>query len=270
MPMSPAEICAGLLDEVRQRRPLVHHITNWVVTNITANVTLAVGASPVMAHAEEEAAEMVRSASALVLNIGTLTPAVVNSMILAGRQANSRRVPVVLDPVGVGATSLRSESARRILGEVGVSIIRGNPGEMAILGGLGGEVRGVDSVSAAGAPETLAVTVARRYGCVAAVTGRTDFVSDGSRLAMVENGHEMLTRVTGTGCMATAVIGAFAAVAGDYFWASVAGLACYGIAAEDAASRSVGPGSFQVALMDCVYSLTAASVGGRARVSVRE
>ncbi len=270
MPVNAAGKCAELLEKVRQGRPLVHHITNWVVTNVTANATLAIGASPVMAHAIEEAADMVRAARALVLNIGTLTPAVVDAMVAAGKQADSMGVPVVLDPVGVGATPLRTSSAKRILDEVRVSVVRGNAAEMGILGGLGGEVKGVDSYSAAAAPDALARAVARRYACTAAVTGRTDYVSDGARLAMVDNGHPMLTCVTGTGCMATALIGAFAAVSGDGFWASVAALVCFGIAAEIAASRSAGPGSFQVALMDAIYGLTPESVSAHARVSVVE
>lgn len=270
MPLNPAETCAKLLNDVRSARPLVHNITNWVVTNITANVTLAVGASPVMAHAVEEAADMVRCANALVLNIGTLTPDIVRAMVSAGKQANSLGIPVVLDPVGVGATPLRTDSARRILGEVRVSILRGNAAEIGILGGLGGEIKGVDSCGGTADPEILASTVAKAFGCVTAVTGPTDFVSDGRRLARVDNGHSLLTCVTGTGCMATSVTGAFAAVTGDYLWAATAALACYGLAAEIAASECAGPGSFQVALIDSIYNLTPALVCRRARVTVSD
>ncbi|MCR4398695.1 MAG: hydroxyethylthiazole kinase [Firmicutes bacterium] len=266
--MNAGEICARLLEDVRGARPLVHNITNWVVTNVTANITLAIGASPVMAHAAEEVEDMVRFAGALVLNIGTLTPDIVDAMVLAGKRANALGIPVVLDPVGAGATPLRTESARRILSEVRVSVLRGNAAEIGILGGFGGDIKGVDSRSGAKDPRLLAADVAKSFDCVTAVTGKTDYISDGKVVLTVDNGHEMLTRVTGTGCMATSVIGAFASVTKDYAWASAAALACYGIAAEIAAENSRGPGSFQAALFDAVYNLTPALVRERARVAV--
>jgi len=245
-----------VLRRVREQAPLVHHITNVVVTNITANVTLAVGASPVMAHALEEVRDMAGAARALVLNIGTLTPELVEAMILAGRTANERSVPVVLDPVGAGATPMRTESVRRILSEVRVSVLRGNEAEVSVIGGFGGTIKGVDSVSGHHDKAALACETARKLGCVVAVTGATDFVSDGRRLALVENGHPMLRHVTGTGCMATSVVAAFAAVEEDALVAAAAGLAYYGYAAERAAAKSEGPGSFQAALFDCLFNMT--------------
>ena len=247
---------AEILGRVRETRPLVHNITNWVVTNIAANITLAFGASPVMAHAREEAREMVRHAGALVLNIGTLTPALVEAMLEAGRAANERGVPVILDPVGAGATPLRTESALRILEEVKVDILRGNAGEVGILAGAGGKVQGVDAVGGPADGAALARTAAQRFGLVAAVTGKTDYVSDGTRVIAVHNGHPLLTAVTGTGCMASSVVGAFRAVEGDAVWAAASALGCYGYAAELAAGRSQGPGSFQAALFDESYGLT--------------
>ncbi len=245
-----------ILRKVRNEVPLVHHITNVVVTNITANVTLAVGASPVMAHALEEVQDMAGAAKALVLNIGTLTPELVEAMILAGRTANTRSIPVVLDPVGAGATPLRTESAQRILSEVKISILRGNEAEVSVMGGFGGTIRGVDSVSGHHDRGTLVRETASKLACVVAVTGAADFISDGERLAVVENGHPLLRHVTGTGCMATSVIAAFAAVEKDLLVATAAALAYYGYAAERAAARSEGPGTFQAALFDCLFNMT--------------
>ncbi len=258
--MRPGDRCARLLSDVRRARPLVHHITNWVVTNVTANITLAVGASPVMAHAIEEVADMVGCADALVLNTGTLTLETVDAMIVAGRQANALGIPVILDPVGVGATPLRTSSVERILDEVRIAIVKGNPAEIGILGGAGGRIRGVDARSGADDPPGLARNVARMFGCISAITGKTDYVSDGHTTLKVDNGHEMLARVTGTGCMAASMIGAFAAVTKDRLWATAGALACYGIAAEIAAGISSGPGTFQAALLDAVYNLTSETI----------
>lgn len=244
-----------VLRKVGSTTPLVHHVTNLVVTNTTANVTLAIGASPVMANALEEVQDMVAAANALVLNVGTLTTEQVEAMILAGKSANARSIPVVLDPVGVGATPLRTRSVRRILSEVKVSILRGNEAEVSVIGGFGGTIRGVDSVSGHHDRPELARATAAELGCVVAVTGATDFVSDGDRLAAVENGHPLLRHVTGTGCMATAVIAAFAAVESDYVVAAAGALACYGYAAELAAAGSEGPGTFQAALFDRLFNI---------------
>src|SRR6266496_1377895 len=170
------------LAAIRERKPLVHQITNYVVMNETANATLALGALPVMAHAREEVEEMVALAGALVLNIGTLSPHWIDAMILAGKAANEYGVPVVLDPVGAGATRFRTETARRLLDEVKVAVLRGNQGEVATLVGLQAEVRGVESIGAGGEPADLARTAARNLGLVASVTGPIDHVSDGDRV----------------------------------------------------------------------------------------
>src|ERR687885_1742375 len=175
----------------RERKPLVHQITNYVVMNETANATLALGALPVMAHAREEVEEMVSLAGALVLNIGTLSPHWVEAMLAAGRAANERGIPVVLDPVGAGATAYRTETAKRILDEVRVTVLRGNPGEVATLVGRAAEVRGVESMGAGESGADLARTAARALGCVASVTGPVDHVSDGERDIAVANGHEL-------------------------------------------------------------------------------
>ncbi|MCL6560997.1 MAG: hydroxyethylthiazole kinase, partial [Firmicutes bacterium] len=204
----------GLLARLKEKKPLVHHITNMVTVNDCANVTLAVGALPVMAHAPEEVEEMAKAAQALVLNIGTLTREQVDAMILAGKAANSLGIPVILDPVGAGATGLRSRSTERILGEVRISVVKGNSAEMSILAGKGGRIRGVESAEAAENMVEAAAEIARRYGTVAAVSGATDIITDGKRVAFVDNGHPMMGTITGTGCMLSSVVASFCGVEG--------------------------------------------------------
>ncbi|MGI6604938.1 MAG: hydroxyethylthiazole kinase [Firmicutes bacterium] len=264
-----------VLEKVRRERPLIHHITNTVVANITANITLAFGAAPVMAKAPEEVAEMVAQARALVLNIGTPSAPSREGMLCAGRAANKCGIPVVLDPVGVGATRFRTELVTELLAEVQFAVIRANASEMGYLAGRAVRPKGVDSEASgfgqAASEEQrseIARAVARRFGTVAAVTGQRDFIAAPGRLARVDNGNELLTAVTGTGCMATAVIAAFTAVARDAFVSTAAALAAYGVAAELAAERAGGPGTFQAHLFDAAYSLTADQLRERARLTL--
>jgi hydroxyethylthiazole kinase len=252
---------------LRAARPLVHHLTNSVVTNDTANLTLLAGASPVMAHALEEVEDMVTLASALVLNIGTLDPAQVEAMRRAGRRARERGVPIVLDPVGAGATAYRTRVAHELIAEVRPTVVRGNAGEIGTLAGTGGEVRGVDSVGASADPRTAVEHAARRFAAVAAITGRLDYLSDGHRTLVVDHGHPWLTQLTGTGCMATSMIGAFLAVEPDAVLATAAALACFGLAAESAALVSTGPGTFKAALFDAVAALDPQRVEREARIA---
>jgi hydroxyethylthiazole kinase len=252
------------LRELRERKPLVHQITNYVVMNETANATLALGALPVMAHALEEVEEMAALAGALVLNIGTLSPDWIEAMLRAGRAANEASVPIVLDPVGAGATRYRTDSARRLLGELEVAVVRGNAAELATLAGLEAEIRGVESISTGGVE--LARAAARALGTVAAVTGPVDHISDGETVLAVANGHELLGTVTGTGCMSTAVTGAFLAVSQEPFLAAAEALVAFGVAGEDAAREAKGPGSFHAALYDALYNLDPATLDSRARV----
>jgi hydroxyethylthiazole kinase len=255
------------LRTLRDRKPLVHQITNYVVMNETANATLALGALPVMAHAGEEVEEMVRLASALVLNIGTLSEHWVESMLLAGVAANGRGIPVVLDPVGVGATEYRTTTARRILDLVDVTVLRGNAGEVATLVGAQAEVRGVESISTGLAPAELAQEAARRLGVIASVTGPVDHVSDGERVLSVANGHELLATVTGTGCMSSAITGCFlAGKPGEPLEAAAEALAAFGVAAEDAAAGAGGPGTFHARLYDALYALDVVALDGRAHI----
>jgi hydroxyethylthiazole kinase len=260
------DIAASLLSRVREKSPLIHHITNYVVMNDTANLTLALGALPVMAHAKEEVAEMVGAAGALVLNPGTLSPDWVEAMIIAGARANELGVPVIYDPVGVGATRYRNETGERILRELSVAVIRGNSGEVGALAGAGGLVKGVESVEGVKDPVGVAKALALREGCVVAITGKRDIISDGARNLGVDNGHEMMKIVTGTGCMSTAMVAAFNAVESDRLLATAAALACYGIAGQEAARRAKGPGSFRSELLDALYNLTEARVRAKSRI----
>jgi hydroxyethylthiazole kinase len=211
---------------------------------------------------------MVALAGALVLNIGTLSPHWVDAMLLAGRAANAGGVPVVLDPVGAGATRYRTETARRILDEVDVAVLRGNPGEVATLVGVEAEVRGVESIGAGGDPADLARVAGRTLGLVASVTGATDHVSDGVRTLAVVNGHLLLASVTGTGCMSTALTGCFLAVAGDRpLEAAAEALVAFGAAGEAAARDANGPGTFHAGLYDALAALDPATIDGLARVT---
>jgi hydroxyethylthiazole kinase len=258
---------ATTLRTLREHKPLVHQITNYVVMNETANATLALGALPVMAHAGEEVEEMVRLASALVLNIGTLSEHWVEAMLLAGGAASACGIPVVLDPVGVGATEYRTTTARRILDLVDVTVLRGNAGEVATLVGAQAEVRGVESISIGLAPAVLAREAARRLGLIASVTGAVDHVSDGDRVLAVANGHELLATVTGTGCMSSAITACFlAGKPAEPLEAAAEALAAFGVAAEDAAAGADGPGTFHARLYDALYALDGMTLDGRAHI----
>jgi len=252
---------------MRERRPLVHQITNYVVMNETANATLAIGALPVMAHAGEEVEEMVRLASSLVINIGTLSEPWVESMLLAGGAATARGIPVVLDPVGAGATAYRTATARRILDVVDVTVLRGNAGEVATLVGAQAEVRGVESIVAGLDPADLAREASRRLGVVASVTGPVDHVSDGDRVLAVANGVPLLAAVTGTGCMSSALTGCFLAAKPDEpLEAAAEALAAFGVAAEVAAEGAGGPGTFHARLYDALYTLDPDTLDERTRI----
>jgi hydroxyethylthiazole kinase len=244
----------------------VHNITNHVVMNFTANALLALGASPVMAHAAEEVEEMVGLAGALVLNIGTLSPAWVESMVLAGKAARRRGIPVVLDPVGCGATRFRTETALRLLREVGPTIVRGNASEIMALAGAGGATRGVDSTLAADAAVEGAAALAERWRCAVAVSGAVDVIVGDGATFRVHNGHPMMPRVTGLGCAASALTGAFAAVNRKPASAAANALVITGLAGEMAAAKAEGPGSLALHFLDALYRLTSAEVRDRGRL----
>jgi hydroxyethylthiazole kinase len=257
---------ADLFARVREKRPLVHHITNYVTVNDCANITLCAGGAPVMADAPEEAAEMAAIASSLVLNIGTLNTVQIESMILAGRMANERGIPVILDPVGAGATRFRTDTTRRLLDELEITVLKGNAGEIGVVAGVEAIVRGVDSQRVSGDPVTIAHRLAKALGIIVAVSGATDIVTDGKHTLLVENGHPLMGSISGTGCMAASVTGAFCAESKDPLTASVAAFAALGLAGERAAVLAHGPFSFKMALFDELANLTPQDLATGARV----
>jgi hydroxyethylthiazole kinase len=257
------------LEKVRKSNPLIHHITNYVTVNDCANITLQIGGLPVMADAIEEVAEMQQIANALVLNIGTLNSELVKSMIAAGQKANSLGHPVILDPVGAGATSMRTKKVNEILANVEVDIITGNLAEIGILVGLEATVRGVEAGEVSGDIMTGAQNFAEKHQTTIAVTGEQDMVINSEKTAIISNGHLMMAKISGTGCMCSSILGAFAAASDDMLQAAVAGLTCFGIAGELAAlTNPPGPLAYKTALMDCVYGLNADLINKHAQVKM--
>ncbi|MBU4562273.1 hydroxyethylthiazole kinase [bacterium] len=259
-----------IIERIRQERPLIHNITNMVAMNDSANIILAIGGLPVMAHAQAEVREMVRVAGALVLNIGTLTSEQIDSMIAAGEEANNLRKPVVLDPVGAGATHLRTESALRLQERIKIDIVRGNHAEVSILAGLKGSIKGVESVGSGKNAVEVARSLARKHNQVVIITGKQDIVTDGKTVIEINNGSPMLGTITATGCMVTSLIATFAAVCNDYVMASTGALVCFGLAGERAAVKAQGPGSFKVNLFDEVYNLNEKIICKGLKVNIYE
>jgi hydroxyethylthiazole kinase len=263
-----AQKASDNLRKVRAKKPLIHNITNYVVMNYTANALLACGASPVMAHAAEEVEEMVSLAGALVLNIGTLTPQWVDAMLRAGKKANALKIPIVLDPVGSGATRLRTDSAKRLTRELSIQVVRGNASEVLSLTSKEARTRGVDSLHSVEEAEEAAVTLARSLKTTLAITGKVDLITDGERIYKVHNGHEMMGMVTGTGCTATVMIAAFLAVDPDPVEAATTGLAYFGLAGEKAAAYTKTPGTYQIGLLDALFSIDEEELRKGAKIEV--
>jgi hydroxyethylthiazole kinase len=251
---------------IRAEAPLVHNITNYVVMNTTANALLAVGASPVMAHASEEVEEMVRLARALVLNIGTLSGPWIEAMLRAGREAGRHGIPVILDPVGSGATRFRTETAGRLVAELSPAVIRGNASEIASLVGAAAVTKGVDSTLDAEQTIEMARNLAATWRCVVVVSGATDLIVGDGVVVRVRNGHPLMTRVTGLGCTATALVGAFAAVNPARVRAAAHAMALMGIAGEIAAERSGGPGSLQMNFLDVLHGIGESDIQQRLKM----
>jgi hydroxyethylthiazole kinase len=250
-------ICENL-EYVKEKSPLVHHITNYVTVNDCANIVLALGGSPVMADDICEVEEMVAFAGALIINIGTLNSRTIDSMIAAGRKANKLGIPVILDPVGVGATHLRRDTASRLLKEIKFAIIRGNMSEIKMLAGLDVKIKGVDSAASEEGGKDVAIGLARSLKCVIAITGAVDVISDGERICFISNGDKMLSKVTGTGCMSTSLIGTYSAASKDYFVSAAAGVMTMGLAGELALkslNAAEGIGTFRMRLFDQVYRM---------------
>jgi hydroxyethylthiazole kinase len=263
----PVAALASSLAEIRRTAPLVHNITNYVVMNNTANALLALGASPAMVHATDEVEEFVGISRALVVNIGTLSAPWIAAMRAAAERAHRLGIPWALDPVGVGATTFRNTVAADLMHRR-PAVIRGNASEILALAGAGARTKGVDSTHQANTAVDAARELAHRTGATVAVTGATDYVTDGSRLAALHNGHPLMARVTGMGCTATAIVGAFLAVERDSFRAAVQALTVLGVAGEVAAERSPGPGSLQVQILDALHLLDEATLAERARIEL--
>jgi hydroxyethylthiazole kinase len=258
--MIDVTLLTSYLCQTREQSPLIHHITNYVVMNNTANALLAIGASPVMAHSVEEVEEMVRIASSLVINIGTLSNKWIKGMFLAGKAAKRKGIPVILDPVGAGATTYRTDTCLALIKDCSPDIIRGNGSEIMALVNNNGQTRGVDSISSSGSALDSAVKLAQQTGAIVVVSGSTDYITDGEKVETVNQGSEMMTRVTGMGCTASALTGAFAAVNPDLFSASAHAMAIMGITGELAAKKAEGPGTMQLHFLDELYHLNAETI----------
>ncbi|MHB9111133.1 MAG: hydroxyethylthiazole kinase [Thermoleophilia bacterium] len=257
-----------LLARIKQKAPLIHNITNFVVMNSSANILLAIGASPVMAHCQAEVEEMTSMASALVLNIGTIQEDWLESMICAAKTANSVGIPVVLDPVGAGATRLRTEAIEKIMEDCSISVLRGNCSEILSLGSSDIKTKGVDSsLSLSDETVNAARQMATDNKCVIAISGEEDCITDGDKVFRVSNGQPVMTRVTGTGCGLSAVTAAFCAVAdGDLAMATAAAFGYYGLCGDLAVKTSDKPASFEVAFVDCLYSTGDEEIRGHLKV----
>lgn len=256
---------------IKQKSPLIHNITNFVVMNSSANILLSAGASPVMAHAPQEVEEMASYADALVLNIGTLSEHWIDAMIIAGKAANKKNIPVILDPVGSGATTYRTETAKKILSQVQISVLRGNISEIFSLSNEFAKTRGVDSAINEINDEIIesAKEISIKTESVVAISGQKDLVTNGKDTFLIENGNPLMTKITGLGCGLSAVIGAFCAVSDNNLVnACACGFAYYGICGELAYSLSKKPGSFYINFVDSLYSVTKEDLDKYSRISI--
>lgn len=262
----------AVLDRIKKRAPLVHNITNFVVMETTANILLAIGASPVMAHCRSEVEEMVSLAGALVLNIGTIQEDWLASMIAAAKRANAIGIPVILDPVGAGATQLRTRAAKEIMANCAISVLRGNASEVLSLLSSDIRTKGVDTSLALSDQGIVAVkAMALAEKCVVAVSGEEDCITDGNRVFRVQNGQPLMTRVTGVGCGLSAVTAAFCAAAdGDFTLAAAAAFAFYGLCGDLAIRTSDKPGSFYVAFLDRLHSTGAEEIKSGIKVLLED
>lgn len=248
-----------LINKVRAEVPLVHCITNYVTVNDVANALLAIGASPIMSDDCHDVEDIVSISKALVINIGTLNERTIASMILAGKKANALHIPVILDPVGAGASAYRNETTKKIIEEVKLTVLRGNLSEVSFVAGLEVSTKGVDSSEQDADKDAVAVarSVAKQLNCTVAITGAVDTISDGETVLQIENGHPMLSKVTGTGCLTSGLVGAFVAVGENPVYASAAAIAATGIAGELAFAKAgaTGTGSFHIALIDALSQI---------------
>lgn len=261
-----AETINNDLQKLRETSPLVHSITNYVVMNPTANALLSLGASPVMAHEVDEMEEMVSIAGALVINIGTLSRRWIEAMHVAGKKALELKKPVILDPVGAGATSLRTQTALDLIHQVKPGIIRGNPSEIMALVQKEIKTKGVDSTAGSDDAVEASKKLASETEAVVSISGKTDYITDGSQTVAIDNGHHLMGRITGTGCACSAITGAFAAVNNNFTQAAADAMIAMGIAGEKAAEKADAPGSFQIQLLDALYRLDNKTITKNLRV----
>jgi hydroxyethylthiazole kinase len=257
-----------VLQQVRRRTPLVQCLTNNVVTGFTANALLAVGASPAMVEEPEEAAELARTADAVLVNVGTPSEATAAAMRAAAHAAHAVGTPWVLDPVAVGPLTFRTRLATELLGRA-PTVVRGNPSEVLSLAGATGTARGVDSAADAASALPVAVELARREGTTVAVSGPVDYVTDGESLLEVRNGHPLMARVTGVGCVLGAVVAACCAVQPSPLLGAGAATVLLTVAAEVAAEQAAGPGSFAVGLLDALHALDGDTVAAHLEAHAR-
>ena len=258
---------ASILNEIRNNSPLVHNITNYVVMNNTANALLSVGASPVMAHSLDEVEDIISISSSLVINMGTLSELWIDSMIKAGKKANQLKKPIVFDPVGVGASSYRTEVAKEIIEKTSPCIIRGNASEIMVLAQLSSVTKGVDSTAKTVEALDGAIQLSKELNNTVVVSGETDYIVTRNKVSSVNNGREIMSKVTGMGCTATSVIGASVAVEDDVHEAAVFSMALMGVAGEIAESKSNGPGSFQISFLDTLSSVSSKIISDNARIN---
>lgn len=263
--ISEKEIALGL-EKIRANSPLVHNITNYVVMNNTANALLSIGASPVMAHAQEEVEDMLNFASSLVINMGTLSEKWIESMLKAGKKANEKNIPIVFDPVGVGATLYRTNTAKQIIEICNPSVIRGNASEIMALSYASVKTKGVDSTMSSDSALDSAKLLAKSNNCVVVISGEKDFITDGIQTITIENGSPLMEKVTGMGCTATAIIGAFAGVEENMLSAATMGMAIMGICGEMAAKSSKGPGSMQMNFIDTIFNLCSEDIKSHLKI----
>ena len=257
-----------MLNEIRAKQPIVHHMTNWVTIFNCAQAVKSIGASPVMAHALEEAAEMTSISSALVLNIGTLTKKFIESMLISTKTANKNKIPIVLDVCGAGASSLRNSSCSELITKRRIDIIKGNASEIAAVAGYNVKTKGVDSSDVEYSLSDIALNLSEKTSSVVVITGKTDYVASNGKVAMVDNGTELMGRVVGTGCIAASIIGCFASVnPSDLFTASAAALSVWGIAGEKASAKSNGAGSFLLHIFDILSSLSEKDINKNKKIA---
>lgn len=269
---------ADLLYKIKEKNPLVHHITNYVTANDCANITLAIGASPVMADDVNEVWDMVSKASSLVINMGTISSIRAEAMIKAGKRANELDIPIILDPVGIGATPFRTEKVQILISELKLAAIRGNLSEIKKLYGMKSQTKGVDCTDSMSSnvgelteEKEIAKDLANRLNTVVAITGSVDIVTDGKTLYCIENGHKIMSKVTGTGCMCTSLIGACSGAGHDNLLAALSGVASMGIAGEIGYERLnkdyEGTGSLKIRILDAIYNLSKEDITKRAKIS---